>query len=157
MKTTSDKVKQEIHIDEYNLQKEWLRQSNLVIKYAGLAAKTRKKRDLMDRKIAVRRSQVNILARENPADFFPKPPDRITESLIESAIELDKDYNSHQNERIKLEYRYQIYRNVVDALADKRKALECIQELILSGLYAEPKDKAELEIRKTIQQKGGRK
>ena len=83
MKTTSDKVKQEIHIDEYNLQNEWLRQSNLVIKYAGLAAKTRKKRDLMDRKIAVRRSQVNILARENPADFFPKPPDRITESLIE--------------------------------------------------------------------------
>lgn len=147
------KIKGELGIDEYNLQREWLRQSELTINYSSLTAEIRKKRDLTNRKIAVRRAELYTEVRANPGKFFSSPPDRITEAMVDSIIEQDKLYNDLQKKCIDYEYRQQMSRNMVDALLDKRKSLEAIQELILSGLYAEPKNKSELEIRKAIQQK----
>lgn len=138
-------VYDDICIDERKLKENWLKQAQLHTEYGFIASEIKKERDLLARKVKVKHSELNLDIRKVPHKYIPEllkkeKGFRLTESIVESAIESDKEYQKLNRLCVQKDYEFSMYKNIIDALNDKRKALEQIQELIIGSFYAEPSD-----------------
>ena len=143
--TNKTTVFHDISINEFKLKEGWLRQAQLHTEYAFEALEKRKQRDLIARKIKVKHAELNLDVRKSPVKYVPAlvkkdKTFRLTESIVESAIEANLEYQKLNRIYIEKDFQYAMYKSIVDALSDKCKSLEEIQYLVASSLRAEPSD-----------------
>lgn len=137
-KEKQEAIFEDVNINDLRLKKEWLKQPVLVMQYSTLATEARKEKDLVARKIKVCHARLTKRIWDKPSKFLPRGRDKLTEAIVESHIECHEEYTNLQEELIAKEYEYQMWRNVVDSLNDKRKALEEVQELYMRSFYSSP-------------------
>lgn len=112
-------LRADLKIDEYNLQNEWLNQSNLFMSYASKAAKSRQIRDILKKELAKK---------------FLKKKGKLSEAALTRMIEAHPDV-------IDAQYQRDMYKYAVQAFEMRKKALEHLQELFLGGFFSDPTDK----------------
>lgn len=112
-------LEKDLKIDEYNLQEEWTNQPNLFMDYASQSAKWREARDKAKRKLSKK-----VLKQKG--------------DMSESALNRIVDRNP---KILKLRYQRDIHKYAVQAFEQRKKSLEHLQELLVKGFFADPKEK----------------
>jgi len=136
-KINIEKAKQDVEINEFNLQEEWALQPILFLNYSILVAELTHERDTL---------------RSNKADAIVKEYEittnkKASEAYIERMLETDK-------ELIDLQLELSIAKNIVNAFHHRKSALENSVILLINGMHAEPKSPEDKEaIRKYIMEK----
>lgn len=118
MEINPEQLETDLRIDEYNLQEEWARQTNMFMDYASKAAKIKRVRDLLKRKL-VRK----FLKGEKMSDAA-----------------LGRKIDGHPDV-IELQYQRDLSKYAVQAFEMRKKSLEHLQQLFFGGFFAEPKEK----------------
>jgi len=146
MKSDRD-FKRDIHIDENNLETEWLEQASLFVYYAELHAEALYQRDMAKSKLDLLFAKLYSERRKNWERYFDSKP---TESALKEHILSDPKYQKAERHLISSAKDANLMLSVKTAFEHRKKALENLVTLKVSGFYAEPKNK----IRK-LQQTGG--
>jgi len=141
-----EKIKEILEIDRYSLDKEWEKQSVLYMDWAERAAEKQLFRDQMKFNLEYVKANLDYQIRSNPEKYGLI---KITETSIQSAIISQPEYISARKKLIEAEYDLSLIQSIKEALHHKKKALENLTQLWLSGYYSEPsipepiKDKVE--------------
>ncbi|MHA1828600.1 MAG: hypothetical protein ACTSX6_08130 [Candidatus Heimdallarchaeaceae archaeon] len=136
------KFKEDIEIDEFNLDREWLRQAELYMEYAELAAKAQQKFRQIDEKLKVIRSELIQEAQEK----LPKP----IESNKEAYYRTHQRHKEAKEEYINAEYEADMYKNCLFALNHKKSALEYLVKLHCNNYNSSPQAN-DVDVEKAIE------
>jgi len=126
-------------IDEYNLDKECARQSNLYRKYAEAAADARKRYDEGKQAESVTRADVELQVRKDPDSFGVA---KVTEGVIKSVVDADERIGKAVAEVIDARHDMDVMQAAVGALDHKKKALGDMVSLFLADYYSEPRTRS---------------
>jgi|TARA_Y100000034_G_C6889533_1_gene408978 hypothetical protein len=129
-------LKDEIKVNENDLQGEWAKQATLFLKYSLKMSKLIHERDNRRRELA------NSLL--NGVENFRLKGEKLSEAALKRMLDSDEDI-------IEMQYQIDTHKNAVQAFEHKKKALEYETQLLIGGFFAEPKEK------KPIKRKGGYK
>jgi hypothetical protein len=127
----------DILIDIHNLEFEWMRQPQLVMSYSEMATKLEAIERKLKRSIDVKRSQLDTECRTNAANSG----DKITEGIVKAYVEEKSAELKEVKQLDKITYQLSMVKNALKALEHKKKALEWISQLYLSGYFSTPKEK----------------
>jgi hypothetical protein len=132
-----------LEIDEFALEKEWLRQSKLYFEWAERVAKAKKDLDIHKNRLEVVKAEVSLAVRQFPKNhgIEVKP----TEKLIEAVVVTDEQVTSALQTVAKIRHRCEVASAMVGALDHKKTALSKLVDLFLASYYAEPRTKANRE------------
>jgi hypothetical protein len=120
---------EEYSIDPNALDTEWVRQASLYQRYSKNAAQAAYTKNRLE-------SFLDRDIRENPKKYgFDSKP---TEPAIANTIRGDKGV-------LRISYKHQRLQGCLKALEHKKKALEKLTELYLSGYWARPRIKTEAQ------------
>lgn len=131
------KIKDDLTINKFALDEEWLKQPSLVDKYSVILAELIESRDIAAEKLEVVKSQIASDIRSNPSDYdiqSSKPTDANVKEIV----------NAHPDvleaAKVLREWEYEVSTGfgVRKALEHKRAALEDLTKLYLSGYWASP-------------------
>jgi len=140
MKNSND-YELDLAIDEMALDLEWLEQPSLMLKYTTKAAKARRNLDRIKEKLSVVKAQVEKEIRADPEEFEIV---KVTESAIMSTVLLHDSYQEAMKELIDAQYEYQVVQGAVQAVDQRKQALENMTRLLGLQYYAGPKVPREL-------------
>ncbi len=150
----------DVSIDEYQLDREWVIQPELVYEWAVAAADARREMDAAKARLEVVKADLSLKMRSDPQSYgLPKTTDAAVTSAVTVADECVEAVNAYHVAR----HRYELIQAGLAALENRKKALENLVSLHLSNYYAQPqarKDDAEgvQEMQKrTVRGKGTRK
>jgi len=137
----------DLSIDDNALDLEWLEQPLLMLKYTKAAAVTRREIDRMKEMLSVERARLDKSIRKNPEKY---EIEKITESVINSTILLQKSYQTIQTDVIEAQYEHQMLQGAVQAVEHRKQALENMSKLLGLQYFAGPKTPRDLpyEVRK---------
>jgi len=136
----SKDIQRDVEVQEHLLDQEWKRQPELVFKYGMMLADARRELQRAERMLVDRKNELSRDIRENPEAYGLA---KVTESAIQTAIELDKRYLDWRDEIDQLRYEVGVLAAAMEALQHKRRALEKLVDLYLADYYeATPKVKA---------------
>jgi hypothetical protein len=121
MALNQKQLNRDLKIDEYNLQNEWTKQPTLFMDYAVHASNYRLKRDDAKRKLS------NKILKEKEGEKF-------SEAALNRLVDRDPEILELRNQR-------DLFKYAAQALEMKKKALEHLQQLLIGGFFAEPKEK----------------
>ena len=128
--------KEDLKIDKHRLDFEWERQAQLYMKWAEAYAQAVLDRDRAKELLDVVRAELDSKIRKSPADFgFDKKP---TESAITNTVVQQEEYRKAYDKLIQAQSNMNILAGAKEAMSHKKKALEGITQLMVSGFYAEP-------------------
>ena len=135
----------EIVIDEYNLDKEWKKQSQnyMTISKEYVQADTEAKR--AKENLEVIKAEIYLSIRKR----MEEKGEKITETIIESKTKIHPDYRKKMENYLNESHAAQILKAAVQAFDQKKSALENLVKLKLAGYYSEPKDS---NIQKAVEQ-----
>jgi|TARA_Y100000310_G_scaffold218179_1_gene219346 hypothetical protein len=126
----------DIVINEKDLKEEWERQAGLYLHYSVELAHVEKEKNKTREQLDLVKAKLDKKIRENPKDFGIA---KITENVISNSIMLQEEF-VHLNEiYINKVYEVSVLQGVIRAFDHKKKALENLVQLYLSGYNAEPK------------------
>ena len=127
---------EDLKIDKYNLDREWMRQPMLYMKWAEAWAQAVLERDRAKEQLEVVKAELDSAIRQAPAEFgiVGKP----TESAISNAITKHSQYRRAYSNYVEATKAANVLAGAKEAMAHKKKALEGITELMVAGYYAEP-------------------
>lgn len=128
----------DMSIDETSLDVEWLQQPSLMLKYANMASAAKKVVDEAKESLDVLKAQLDKQIRLDPAGFN-KGIDKITETVIQNTILMLDEYKDANSEYIKARYEYEMAKNAVESLEQKKTALENLVKLHGQQYFAGPK------------------
>lgn len=137
-----ESYEKDLEINPNNLQEEWEKQAPLYMYYAKEAAKLERERDLTKEAMEVVKAELDAQIRNTPSDFTKLP--KLTETIVSNLITERKEYREAFSKYIDSKYAHTILSSAVKAFEHKKKALENLVMMNLSGLYAEPKEKTSL-------------
>lgn len=126
----------DIRIDETALDVEWWEQPSLFMKYAKNAANCQLEFDRCKEKLDLVRAELDKEIRENPEKFGIN---KITENAISNQIIFLKKYRDTNNELLKAKYELEIARVAVQAMNQRKEALENLVRLHGQSYFAGPK------------------
>jgi len=126
----------EIKIDKHALDYEWERQSSLVYVWGSKYADSIFERDKKKEQLELVYAEVDSDIRE-----FPDKYDilKITESVVKSKIIQSKAYKMAMSDFLLAKKNCDILSVARNALEHKKKALEFMAQLYLSGYWSDPK------------------
>jgi hypothetical protein len=141
VKKKNDYMK-DLAIDPFSLEKEWLLQPQLYMKYSELAAEAQKKRDKAKERLDIVRAELDDKIRSSPLEYGA-PEDkngspRITEAWISATILLQPEYSKAIAEINQTNYEYNLYSAAVRAFDHRKKALEMEVQLWSGGYWSAP-------------------
>lgn len=125
-----------INIDKYNLDIEWVKQPTLIAEYSNKHTEAQKKFHKVKEILEQERARLTKAITQNPQNFGIN---KTTVVLLESVIVEHPDYIKAKQEMIQAQYEMNIFANAVKAIEHKKTALENIVKLHLSGYYSTPK------------------
>lgn len=128
---------EDIRIDETALDIEWLRQPELMYKYASLAVEARMNMDLEKEMLELVRAKLDKEIRENPEKFGIS---KLTETVVQNIIILQDEYREQNKKYLDAKYNYEILKVVVDSLNQKRDALENLVRLFGLQYFSGPSE-----------------
>jgi len=125
-----------IDIDPHRLDREWVGQARLYLEHAEALAEAGKNHDVAKSRFDVVKAELETAIRANPTKFGL---DKVTEKSVLCTIPLQGEYEEAQQVVIEAKYEKDVIGAMVSAMDHRKKALEKLVELHLSGYYAEPR------------------
>lgn len=123
-------------IDEFHLDREWIRQSRLYLSHAEKLANAKQRFEEAKSSRDVTYAELYKKIRSKPEDYdLPK----VTEESLKHLIILQDDYRDADKEVITAKHTVDILQAAVDALDHKKRALENLVHLQISGYHSDPK------------------
>jgi hypothetical protein len=120
-------------IDVDNLDFEWIRQAQLVSDYAELATYLEDLKRSLDKKITVKRAQLDQKIRSSS--------EKTTEAAIKAQIEVKSESFEEVEILEKVNYQLAMAKAALTSLDHKKKALEWLSQLYVSGYFSTPSEK----------------
>lgn len=126
---------QDVNIDPDQLDTEWLEQPRLMIKYAKAA--TQAKAELDHAKEAVEVTKANL---DKNIRSYPEKYDisKITETVVQNTILLQDEYQEASQTSIEARHEFEMARYAVQAIQDRKEALENLVKLYGQQYFAGP-------------------
>ena len=121
MAELTDDIKFDLTIDEFNLDKEWLKQPKLYFEYANQLAFARFQLDQAKAKLELVKAELDRAIRTDPQEYGLA---KITETVVASTIVLQLGYMQATQAVIEAKHKVGILDAAVFALDNRRKALE---------------------------------
>jgi hypothetical protein len=126
---------EDVRIDPEALDVEWLKQAELMKKYAIHAADTKKEMDEIKEQIDVTKARIEMNIRKEPEKYnLPK----VTEGAIQSTIILQEEYQELVQEYTEAKYENDVAIAAVRAIDQKKTALENLVRLLSASYFAGP-------------------
>lgn len=125
----------DIRIDPTALDVEWLRQADLMRKYATHAAATKMAMDDAKERLDVVKAQLDRDIRKDPSQFGL---DKVTETAVQSTILLQEAYTQGNQAWSEARYENDIANAAVRAIDQKKTALENLVRLLTASYFAGP-------------------
>lgn len=147
-----DDLRLRIEIDAYRLDDEWLEQPKHFLKWCERLAEKRLQLDQVKSKLDIVKAELDSEIRENPGEFdLPK----VTESAVANTVVTQPEYRKAVENLNKARYEQNLAQAAVDALEQRKKALENLVSLHGMQYFAElrePKGREE-EVRDSQKKK----
>jgi len=135
MRTSKD----DMFIDRHRLDEEWEDHPMRVIKWGRRLADAIEQRDIHQKQTELLYAKIGGKIRANPTDHGLK--EKPTEGAIAGKIARNTDYREMIMEDIRLQKEVRYLEVTMKGFEHRKKALEKIQELFLTGYWAEPRAK----------------
>ena len=131
----------DLEIDEYHLDKEWLQQPMVFMRYSEKAAEADRVKKKVKEHLDIVQAEVDMEVRGKAAEDGEK----VTEKVVSSRVLLNEHYQEALGKLSQAEYEYAIMMAAVRAMDQRKAALENLVKLSLAGYYSSPvqKDKKE--------------
>jgi len=155
---------EDVKINPDALDVEWLKQAELMKKYAIHAADTKKEMDEVKERLDITKARIEMNIRTEPEKYGLS---KITEGAIQSTILLQDEYQNLAHEYTSAKYENDVAIAVVRAIDQKKTALENLVKLLAASYFASPqsprdlsqewlleRDRKEKNARVKIQRKG---
>ncbi|MCK9520636.1 MAG: hypothetical protein M0R74_16675 [Dehalococcoidia bacterium] len=122
-------------IDMTALDIEWLRQPDLMLRYARYMAEAKKGLDEAKERLDVGKARIEMNIRTYPESFNLS---KLTEGAIQSTLLLQEEYQKLSKEYIDARYEYDVAAAAVRAIDQKKTALENLVRLLGASYFAGP-------------------
>jgi hypothetical protein len=128
----------DVNIDLDALEMEWLKQPTLYFKYSKQMEACADEMRELELQVDIIRSELDNEIRK---EFMSRDEKKkLTEKMIEAMILQNSNYQKVVKEYNDKKYEFNILKSTVEALNQKKYALENLVKLWLGGYYATPKD-----------------
>lgn len=145
----------DMEISPQDLDVEWLEQPKLMMKYTKKLAELREKRDLVKEELELTRAELDREIRESPEDFGLE---KINNDVVANTILTVEDYQKGSKKLIRTNYEVNVMAGIVQAVEQRKQALENLVKLHGQQYFAGPAVprnlKEELENRHASVKKG---
>jgi len=132
----------DVRIDNNDLTGEWLEQPTLMMKYNDLYAIAAFERDTLKVKLEYTSALVDSEIRKNFTEFgFVTKP---TEAAIKNAVCMDKRYRKIAKDMLSAAKNANFMAGARVSFEHRKKALENLVTLLVTGLHSEPKNKGKI-------------
>ncbi len=129
-----------LKIDIYSLEQEWEEQPSLYFSILEEIRKLNQERLKLTRSILEKQSDVYLKIKLNPEKFgFNQKT--LTEKTLESALNLNAKLRLMKASLHEIEQKLEYWNNLRKAFEERRRALENLTSLWLTGYYAAPSEK----------------
>ena len=128
------KFENELQIDKFALDEEWLKQPMLVFKWGTAHAQAMSERDRAKQILDLTKANLDSDIRARPTQYGIE---KITEGAIANAIINDAGYQQTLEAHQKTIHNVNVLSAALSALSDKRYAIDNLTKLHLSGYWAE--------------------
>lgn len=138
------KVQKDVTLDKNNLDVEWEQQSNLMEEYTKMLARSNKEYSdiklLLDNIVSGKKLEWRL---DGEIKLNGKTT-KVTEGSLDNAIDVDEECIKQKKLLIEKQYEIDVLKGVVEALRNKKSALEYEVQLYLSGYFGSPNDQRQL-------------
>ncbi|RLD78262.1 MAG: hypothetical protein DRJ07_13455 [Bacteroidetes bacterium] len=139
MTTTNLDYVKDIRINEHDLESEWINQPSLMMQYNELYAVAVFERDSLKVKLDYTAAKLDSEIRKDYSKFgFESKP---TEAAIKSAILFQKQYVRTMKKTLLAAKQANLMAGVRTSMDHRKKALENLVTLKVTGFYSEPRNK----------------
>lgn len=135
----SDLDKSFVEIDELQLDKEWIGQPRVYLEFAEMCADAQRDWDIAKSELEMVRAELDTAIRSDPESYGLG---KVTEKGVENAIPAQTEYQDAVREVIRAKHKRDVMAAAVTALDHRKKALEKLVDLQLSGYFATPRASA---------------
>lgn len=148
----------EVEIDESSLDLEWLNHPSKVLKVTELQAQLKKELDMASEELSCIKAELDLAIRRDPRKYGIE---KITETAIGSATQMDENYQEATQKVIDARYEYQNAQGAVTAFDHRKSSLENLVKLLNQGYFAGPSlprnisEEKELKSKNATQKIGG--
>jgi len=126
---------EDMSIQPDELDMEWLDQPKLMVKYSAKLAEAKERRDLMKEEIDLIRAELDRDIREDPEKFGMV---KLTETAVSNCILTMDDYKDAQEQLRRSNYDVNVLQGVVQAIEQRKSALENMVRLLNQNYFAGP-------------------
>jgi hypothetical protein len=127
---------QDMKISPSDLDTEWLAQPSLMFKYANICATAEKKKDEAKEQLDFVKAEIDQEIRLDPGKFGLE---KIVEKAVENTILSQGRYKTASEEFIQAKYEWNVAKGAVDAVEQRKTALENLVRLHGQNYFAGPK------------------
>jgi hypothetical protein len=145
-------LKDDVAIDVQNLEYEWVRQPSLYMKWSHVLGEAIDEKDRLEtdldrlkRALDRRTAELSLLAKRDPSIIGMGDGQKATVEVITAwiksdgqVIQIEDTIESVKTEVNQARRRVTVFQSAQVALIHKKKSLEMLTEMILSGYYSEP-------------------
>lgn len=129
---------EDLKIDTSNLDKEWVNQAPLFMKYSEAAAKARDVRDRAKERLDVARAEADSDIRKYPAKYGLSVDKKPTEGAILSCVIADSKVSKLQDDYLTAQYEESLLSSAVRAFDQRKSALEGLVRLFGLNYWSRP-------------------
>lgn len=133
--------KEDVEIDKSSLDYEWLRQASLFMYWGEQEVEAQFLRDKTKERMDLKRAELDSQIRKEPKSFGLG--EKVTESAILNCILLHPDYKKINEEYLENTKTVKTIGVAKEAMEHKKKALEKLTDLWISGYWSDPRIKKE--------------
>lgn len=127
---------EDLFIDPDKLDEEWLRQPVLYLYYGERLADAQRDVDAVKEELDVLKASVDREARVHPAKYGI---DKVTESAVSAAVTRNEGIIAKSKELVDARHTVGVLKAAVEAMSQRKKALEKLSDLFIFGWNAEPR------------------
>lgn len=131
-----------IEIDEFALDREWLRQPKLVMQYALKLADARKAAAEAKAAVDIAEAELELDIRNRPEEYDLK---KVTEAAIKATVLVSSVYQSAQRRYNRAKHLVDVLQGIMEALEHRKKALEGLVTLEGRNYFSKPQTTKEGE------------
>jgi len=128
--------KDDIAINQNNLEEELVNQPFLYMQYAEKYAKHIQKRDYIEEFIRVLKAQLFSEAKDDWKSIWGHKP---TETEIKCWIDTNERLCKAKEDLIQAEYNVNMYSSILQAFVQRKSILSSLVQMKISGIYSTPK------------------
>jgi hypothetical protein len=152
---TPEEYESLIEVDENQLDREWINQPKLFMKFALMLAKAKRSHAEAKANVDTVEAELNLLVRSQPVTYGIGT--KVTEAVIASVVVSQSQYKEATKRLIQAKYRMDMIQAVVDALDHRKRTLENLVVLHSQNYFSTPRAKGEREVLEEKQREHTRK